>query len=118
MSHTAYRLNTPVALFVFNRPETTMRVFSQIREARPSVLLIVADGPRSNREGDAALCERTRAIVEGVDWPCDVRRNYSEINLGCRDRLSSGLSWIFQEVEEAIILEDDCLPHPTFFRFC
>ena len=44
--------------------------------------------------------------------------NYSDVNLGCKIRVSSGLDWVFSEVEEAIILEDDCLPHPSFFAFC
>jgi hypothetical protein len=111
-------LKTPVALLVFNRPDTTRRVFEAIRLARPSRLLIVADGPRKDRPGEAALCAAVRAIIDGVDWPCEVQKEYSEINLGCRNRISRGLEWVFQVAEEAIILEDDCLPHPDFFRFC
>jgi len=108
----------PVAFFVFNRPEMTERVFAAITKAKPAQLLIVADGPRAGHPTDAEQCARTRAIVERVDWPCEVRTNYAEINLGVRDRVSSGLDWVFDMVEEAIILEDDCLPDPTFFRFC
>ena len=111
-------LKTPVALLVFNRPETTRRVFEAIRLARPSRFLIVADGPREDRPGEADLCAAVRAIIDGVDWPCEVQKEYSERNLGCRNRISSGLEWVFQVAEEAIILEDDCLPHPDFFRFC
>lgn len=111
-------LSTPVAFLIFNRPDTTARVFEAIRQARPSKLLVVADGPRANRSGEAEKCAETRRIIEGVDWPCEVVMNYSETNLGCKKRVSSGLDWVFSEVEEAIILEDDCLPHPTFFRYC
>jgi hypothetical protein len=113
-----WRLKTPVAFIVFNRPDTTARVFEEIRHARPPKLLVVADGPRLNRPGEAEKVAATRAIVEQVDWPCEVLKNYSDINLGCKRRVSGGLDWVFQTVEEAIILEDDCLPHPTFFRFC
>lgn len=112
------KLKTAVAFLIFNRPETTLRVFEAIRKARPPKLLVVADGPRAKRLGEAEKCEATRAIIHGVDWPCDVLTNYSDENLGCRQRVSSGLNWVFDTVEEAIILEDDCLPHPTFFRFC
>ena len=114
----AQALETPVAFLVFNRPDTTARVFNEIARARPRQLLVVADGPRPDRDGEAERCAAVRAIVERVDWPCDVRTNYSERNLGCRGRVSSGLDWVFGEVEEAIILEDDCLPHPSFFRYC
>lgn len=111
-------LTTPVAILVFNRPETTARVFAAVREARPSILLVVADGPRSGCPGEAARCAEVRRIVEQVDWPCQVLKNYSDINLGCGERPATGITWVFEQVEEAIILEDDCLPHPTFFRYC
>lgn len=111
-------LTTPVALLVFNRPEQTARVFAAIRAARPPRLLVVADGPRRGRPDDPERCAEVRRIVEQVDWPCELLCNYSEENLGCKMRVSSGLDWVFGQVEEAIILEDDCLPDPTFFRFC
>jgi hypothetical protein len=113
-----FTFTTPVAFFIFNRPALTRRVFAEIRRARPRKLLVVADGPRSNRPGEEAKCAESRAVISGVDWPCELSTNYSNENLGCKRRLSSGLNWVFAEVEEAIILEDDCLPHPTFFRFC
>ena len=113
-----WQLNTPVAFLIFNRPDTTERVFEAIRAARPPMLLVVADGPRPGRQGEAELCQATRGIIDRVDWPCQVMTDFSDQNLGCKKRISSGLDWVFSKVEEAIILEDDCLPHPTFFRFC
>lgn len=113
-----FSLSTPVAMLVFNRPELTARVFAAIRAARPQQLLIVADGPRNGHPEDVQRCAEIRRIVEQVDWPCRVFRNFSETNLGCKLRVSSGLDWVFSQVEEAIILEDDCLPDYSFFRFC
>ncbi len=109
---------TPVAFLIFNRPQTTRRVFDAIALARPRKLLVVADGPRAGHPTDGANCIAARAIVEQVNWPCDVLKNYSDINLGCRERVSSGIDWVFSQVEEAIILEDDCLPNQSFFPFC
>lgn len=114
----AFNLTTPVALLVFNRPDTTARVFAAVRQARPTHLLLVADGPRAGVEGEAARCAEVRGIIEQVDWPCCVSKNYSETNLGCGVRMATGITWVFEQVEEAIILEDDCLPDPTFFRYC
>ncbi len=111
-------LTTPVVLIIFNRPQFTARVFEEIRRARPSKLLVVADGPRADRAGEMAKCAEARRVIDGVDWPCEVLRNYSETNMGCSRRPATGLDWVFGEVEEAIILEDDCMPHPTFFRYC
>jgi hypothetical protein len=82
-------------------------------------VLVVADGPRAEVPGDEKACAEVRAVVEkGIDWNARVLKDYAEINLGLRKRVSSGLSWAFQRVDRAIILEDDCLPHPSFFEFC
>lgn len=116
MSDTQFQ--TPVAFIVFNRPELTARTFAAIAQVQPRQLLIIADGPRPTRKGDAERCAAVRSIVEKITWPCEVQRIYAETNMGCKHRVSSGLSEVFRRVEEAIILEDDCLPHPTFFPFC
>jgi hypothetical protein len=112
------KMRTPVALLIFNRPEVTERVFQEIRRARPSKLFVIADGPRAGRVGEKEKCLATRAIIDRVDWSCEVLKNYSDVNLGVGDRPASGIRWVFEHVEEAIILEDDCLPHPTFFHYC
>lgn len=112
-------MNTPVVFLVFNRPDLTRRVFERIRQARPPKLLVVCDGPRVARPEDQdKVAAVQRIIAEGVDWPCEVITNYSERNLGCRERVASGITWAFSLVEEAIILEDDCLPDVSFFTFC
>lgn len=111
-------MKTPVAFIIFNRPDTSIRVFEAIRQAKPPILLVVADGARTSKAGEAEKCATTRAIIDKVDWNCEVRTNYSDVNLGCKWRVSSGLDWIFEQVEEAIILEDDCLPTSSFFPFC
>lgn len=111
-----FALTTPVAFFIFNRPDATERVFAEIARAKPRRLLVVADGPRSTSE--AERCFAARAVIEQVDWDCEVLTNFSEVNLGCKRRVASGLDWVFDHCDEAIILEDDCLPHPTLFRYC
>lgn len=112
------QLQTPVVFIIFNRPQTTLKVFEAIRQAKPQKLLIIADAPRSHKADDHEKCLAARAIVENVDWECDISYNYSENNLGCAKRIETGLDWVFELVEEAIILEDDCLPEHSFFRFC
>lgn len=109
-------MKTPITIIIFNRPEETKKVFDIIKKIKPETLLVVADGPRNEKE--RILCLETRAVVEKIDWKCDLKRNYSETNLGCRKRVSSGLDWVFQEVDRSIILEDDCVPSMSFFRFC
>lgn len=111
-------MQTAVVFFIFNRTDTTKQVFEAIRRAKPPKLLVVADGPRANRAGETEKCVATRAVIDQVDWDCQVLTNYSEVNLGCGVRVSTGINWVFSQVEEAIFLEDDCLPHLHFFDFC
>lgn len=113
-----YQLATPVAFIIFNRPEIQRKAFEKIREARPTKLFVIADGARPERVGEIDKCRQCRTIVDEVDWECEVMTNFSEVNLGCKDRVSTGLDWVFSLVEEAIILEDDCVPDSSFFRFC
>jgi hypothetical protein len=111
-------LSTPVAFFVYNRPDLTELVLASIAQAKPSRLLVVADGPRAAILGEAEKCSAVRKIIDRVNWNCEVLKHYSDENLGCKRRVSSGLDWVFEQCEEAIILEDDCRPDRTFFRFC
>ncbi|PCI30370.1 hypothetical protein COB55_00175 [Candidatus Wolfebacteria bacterium] len=109
--------NTPILFVVFNRPDNTRLVFEEIRKQRPASLFIAADGPRESNPGDAAKCTEVRKIVSNIDWPCDVHTLFREKNLGFRDAERLAFDWFFENVEEGIILEDDQLPHPSFFRY-
>lgn len=111
-------LDVPVVLIIYRRPRTTRRVFERVRSVRPEQLFVVADGPRRQRPEEAQHCREARSIVEGVDWDCQVHRNYADENMGLKQRVVSGLNWVFDEVDRAIILEDDCVPEVSFFRFC
>ncbi|MEI6480332.1 MAG: nucleotide-diphospho-sugar transferase [bacterium] len=111
-------MKTPVLFIIFNRPETTKKVFESIRQAKPQKLFIAADGPRENKAKEEELCEETRKIATMIDWPCETRTLFREKNLGCGKAVSEAITWFFENVEEGIILEDDCLPDQSFFHFC
>lgn len=112
------RLKVPVLFLIFNRPDTTRRVFEAIRQAKPVRLFVAADGPREDRQGEAEKCAQVRSIIENVDWDCEVVTLFREKNLGCRKAVSSAIDWFFEKTEEGIILEDDCLPSQSFFMYC
>ena len=115
---TAKPFTTPILFLIFNRPETTEKVFEKIREIQPRQFFVSADGPRFEKNGEKEKCELARTIVQKVDWKCDLKTNFSEKNLGCRVGVSTGIQWFFDQVSEGIILEDDCVPDSSFFRFC
>lgn len=119
MKHlTDKKYTTPILFLIFNRPDVTRRVFEQIKKIKPSNLFIAADGPRSERPDDLILCQETRNIVEEIDWDCEVKTLFRNENLGCGFAVCSAISWFFEQVEEGIILEDDCMPESSFFEFC
>lgn len=117
MNH--FKVTAPVAFFTFNRIDTTRRVFERIREAKPQKLYLISDGARETKEGEADKVNEVRSfILNGIDWDCCVKTNFSEKNLGCRNRINSGIDWVFESEDRVIILEDDVVPSLSFFRFC
>lgn len=111
--------NCPPILFIaFNRPKLAERVFERIRQAQPTELYIAADGPRLQNDQDKKTCNQTRKIITKVDWKCEVHTLFHDRNLGCKIAPSVAINWFFSHVDEGIILEDDCLPDPTFFKYC
>lgn len=113
-----YHTSSAVLFVIFKRPDFTQRVFDEIRKAQPKRLYVAADGPRADREGEAKFCEESCAIATAIDWDCEVKTLFRQENMGCKDAVSSAITWFFDNEEEGIILEDDCLPCNDFFRFC
>ena len=113
------QFNTPILFLIFNRPDTTLRVFAEIRKVQPKFLFVAADGPRKDREGEIEKCKEARtAVINGIDWDCEIQTLFRDANLGCGVAVSEAINWFFSNVEEGIILEDDCLPNNSFFSFC
>ena len=108
----------PILFLGFNRPDTTRKVFEKIREAQPLKLYVAADGPRENNQDEIAKCEQVRTIATNVDWDCEVKTLFRDENLGCKFAVSGAIDWFFENEEMGIILEDDCLPNESFFKFC
>ena len=111
-------MKKPILFLIFNRPDTTKKVFESIREYQPKQLFIAADGPRDNKPGEKELCKETRDLVSNIDWDCEVKTLFRDENLGCKDAVSSAITWFFEHIEDGIILEDDCLANQSFFEFC
>jgi hypothetical protein len=111
--------NTPLLLIAWRRPYTLRQVIDAIRPVAPTRLFVACDGPNPERPGEAEKVAATRQVIEQeIDWPCQIERLYSDVNQGCRLGVSRAITWFFEQVEEGIILEDDCVPHPDFFPYC
>ncbi len=112
------QFTTPILLTGFNRPDTTQKVFNEIRKIKPRQFFFAVDGPRKNKPGEEKLCEQTREIIKQIDWKCEVKTLFQIENLGCGYGMSGAITWFFNHVSEGIILEDDCVPDQSFFYFC
>ena len=110
-------LETPILLIIFNRPETTKQVFEAIRKQQPKYLYVAADGPRPDRPDDVEKCEAVRNIIK-VDWECELHTLFRTENRGCGFGPAEAITWFFENVEQGIILEDDVVPHSSFFDYC
>lgn len=108
--------NTPILFLIYNRPQVTLRVFAAIKDIKPKYLFVAADGPKDNL--DLTKCLETRKVLELIDWDCDLKILFRDKNMGCRDAISNAITWFFDNVEQGIILEDDCLPNTSFFLYC
>lgn len=108
----------PVALIIFNRPDATRQVIEVLRRVKIEKLFVIADGPREGRPSDSDLCNKTRLVIDEIDWPCEVHRRFLKANIGCGHGPAKGLDWVFEQVDRCIILEDDCIPDVSFFLYC
>lgn len=114
----AYKVDVPVLLIFFNRPEPFSKVFEQVKRARPSKLFLYQDGIRKNKPNDARLVMECRRIAEDIDWECEVQRFYQTENKGCDPSEYIAIKWAFSHVDKCIVLEDDDVPSQSFFPFC
>ena len=109
----------PVLVLAYRRPDLVTEVMRAVAQAKPAKLFLACDGPHHDRPDEVQLVAETRAAMEReIFWECEVQTRYLESNQGCRRGVEGALSWFFDHVEEGIILEDDCIPHPDFFGFC
>ncbi len=110
--------NTPILFIVFNRPKQTQKVLEMLASIQPTMLFITADGPRNNNVNDIKNCTAVREIIKNINWKCEVKYLLRQENWGCKNAVSNAISWFFSNVDQGIILEDDCLPNNSFFHFC
>ena len=108
----------PVLLLVYKRPETTQRVFDAIRAVKPKILFVGADGPKDGRPDDLPRIAAVRQIVQNVDWDCQTHFLFQDRNVGSKVAETTAITRFFEQVEEGIILEEDCLPDVSFFAYC
>jgi hypothetical protein len=113
-----YRCQSAVLLLWFNRPKHAEAMLNRLRAVAPARVYVHVDGPRPERQGEAEAVAATQQLVQQIDWPCELQVLFRPTNWGLRAAVSDAINWFFSQEPEGIILEDDCLAHPSFFQFC
>ena len=108
----------PILFIIFNRKDIALKTFETIKVIKPSKLYIASDGARPHVAGEKAKVEATRKMVlDAIDWDCEVKTRFSEINQGCCNGVFNAINWLFESEERGIIVEDDCMLKSSFFPF-
>ena len=109
----------PILLLVFNRKDNALQMFESVKQYKPDILYIAADGPRAHKQGEKQACDETRqALLDAVDWHCEVKTLFREENLGCAKAVYGSISWFFEQEKWGIIIEDDIILHQDFYKMC
>jgi hypothetical protein len=108
----------PILIIGFNRPAHLKVLIDRLREIAPTQIYVALDGSRPDREGEREKVAACRELIHNIDWPCTVKTNFQETNLGCGLGVSTAITWFFEQVDRGIILEDDIIPDPSFFPYC
>ena len=118
-------LKAPILLITFNRPEHTRRVLTEILKQGPQALYVCQDGARDGNENDRIKCQEVKTVInELTSAYAATHPNFTlstlhlPHNYGCGPGPQAGITWFFENEEQGIIMEDDCLPHPDFFGYC
>lgn len=109
----------PVLFLIFNRKDVSIEAFKEIKKYNTDRLYIAADGPRPTKRGEKEKCEATRqAVLDMIDWPCEVKTLFRTENLGCADAVNGAISWFFDNEKFGVIIEDDVIVSQDFFHLC
>lgn len=106
----------PILILVYNRPDTFKKLIYCLKKIQPKKIYIRGDGPVN--ADDVIKINAVKKTILRINWNCKILTNFNKINIGCRGSVSSGIDWFFSTEKMGVILEDDCLPNTSFFKFC
>ena len=111
-------MNTPILIITFNRPHFLKKIVSVLKKIKPKKIYFKIDGPRQGNKNDEKQILKTKKIINKIQWKCKKIVFESKKNLGSRDNPTRGIDWLFSHEKRGIILEDDCIPNKSFFKYC
>jgi hypothetical protein len=117
--HKENSFKSPILIIIFNRSKYLKKISTILNKIKPLKIYIAADGPRKNVKYDLLKCKIARkTLLNNINWKCKILKKFSKKNLGVKKNIIESLNWFFQNESKGIILEDDCYPNISFFKFC
>ena len=112
-----FLVDVPVRVNIWIRPECQRAQFEVLKQARPSIMFLVSDGGRNEKEW-AAIKKNRELFDTEIDWDCTVYKVYEEENQGLYTMGRKGSQLIWSKVDRCIFLEDDQVPSVSYFKYC
>ncbi len=109
------KFKTPILFLTYNKHDTTMHVFNQIKKVNPKNLIIASDGAKN--KSDEIIINNLRNSFNEDLKDIKFHKIYNDENLGCKSAVTNAINKCFELYSELIILEDDTLPSPSFFKY-
>lgn len=103
-------------IFTYNRSEHTRQVLDALsqNDILPEKLYLFQDGIKESTNIDE--WNKVGELIRNINW-CETEVHISDKNKGLAKSIVSGVSYVLQEYDAVIVLEDDCVPHKQFMWF-
>jgi len=109
-------MKIPILLLFFNRKDSILQLIESLQSIKPTTLYLACDGAR-NSEELLIVDELRRLVLDKINWDCKFETRFLNKNLGCKLAVHSAVQWFFNNIDEGIVLEDDCIPSSAFFNY-
>ena len=109
---------SPIALFVYNRPNLTRHVLLALRKNklfRSSKLFIFSDGPKDN-DSDKSV-NKVRNVLSHYNNLKNINITLNKDNKGLSTSIITGVSNILSDFKSVIVLEDDLITSTYFLKY-
>lgn len=110
-------MKTPVLFITFARPEYARQIFNQLRAIKIPSLYLYSNKARADHPDEIKKNEEIRSWINEIDWECDIHTFFRDEYVDVYTSVQSAIDWVFNNEEQAIILEEDCLPARAFFEY-
>lgn len=112
------RIETPLLIIAFNRPGELKKMIDALSVHSFRKIYAFVDGPREGIQADHPKVDKCRKMLSEIGFANEIITNFRDANLGCGKGVFSAITEVFENENELIIVEDDCITSKGFFPYC